>query len=77
MRIVLASIMMLLATSIYAQDTRSPAPPARTRVQTSVTKPKPSMSDQEAAKTRAAAEAREKARDARMKRDMGSICRGC
>jgi len=61
-----------------AQDAK-PAPGSAgvIRAPRSAAKEKPTTTDAEAAKARAAAEAREKARDVKMRRDLRSICTGC
>jgi hypothetical protein len=73
---VLVIISVVLATPAAAQVSRTPAAKPGSTAQTPPPK-KPALSEEDGTKARAANEAREKAWDAKMKRTMGTICRGC
>ena len=63
---------------IVSQDAKRPENQAGARLRKPTAKPQPSSPDEEAGKkARAANEARERAWDAKMKRMMGAICKGC
>jgi hypothetical protein len=75
MRLSTFTIILALASPAASQEAYSTQPAMR--VQTPAEKPKLSTTEIEGAKARAVGEAREKARDARMRRDMRGICTGC
>jgi hypothetical protein len=74
---VMSALAFALATSASAQVPDSPLPQSGGSVQIPAKKPKLSHLEFDAAKARAAMEARERAWDARTKKSMNSICTGC
>ena len=86
MRILVLAIALALATPVAAQDTKT-RPRIDAGGQTAAPKPKlkaaaspeeqKKLDDAMSAKRKAADDAKEKAWDARLKRAMSGICRGC
>jgi hypothetical protein len=74
---VVSLLAFAFAASASAQVPGSPSTQSRGSVQTPAKKPNLNDSEFEAAKARAANEAREKAWDLRTKRLMSTICTGC